>query len=137
MFISREYDYALRILRALAGGSRVSVGRICEIEHIPQHYAYKIAKKLEKASIIKAHRGAQGGCELAGELSDVSFYDVYEAVEGKLCLNECMREGYHCPNNYGVRRCSVHRELLDMQEQIVLFMKERKMSDILEIEQPA
>ena len=131
MFISREYDYALRILRALAGEKRLSVGQICEAEHIPQPYAYKILKKLEKASILAGYRGAQGGYELARKLAEVSLYDVYEAVEGALCINECMQEGYRCPNNEGGRHCSVHSELCDMQKQFAALMKARSMEDIL------
>ena len=134
MFISREYDYALRILRALAGSERLSVGQICETEHIPQPYAYKILKKLEKASILTGYRGAQGGYELTAKLSEVSLYDVYEAVEGELRINECMRGGYRCPNNEGGKRCTVHIELCEMQKQFAEQMKARSMADILRAE---
>ena len=134
MFISREYDYALRILRILDGNGRLSVGQICEAEHVPQPYAYKILKKLEKASILKSRRGTQGGYELTADLATVSLYDVYKAVEGELYLNECMKDGFRCPNNEGGKHCRVHVELCGMQEKFAAQMKARSIKDVLGVE---
>ena len=63
MLITRETDYALRILRALAPGSCLTVGEIAEKESLPHKFTYKIMKKLEKAGIIRIIRGVNGGCQ--------------------------------------------------------------------------
>ena len=49
MVITRETDYALRILRALLDGKLHTAGQIAQDELLPQAFAYKILKKLEKA----------------------------------------------------------------------------------------
>ena len=49
MFITRECDYAVRVVRALWGESRLSVSDICEKESVTAPFAYKILKKLQKA----------------------------------------------------------------------------------------
>lgn len=49
MFITRECDYAARVLRALSGETRLSVNEICEKESITAPFAYKILKKLQKS----------------------------------------------------------------------------------------
>ena len=41
MFITRECDYAVRVVRALWGESRLSVSDICEKEAITAPFAYK------------------------------------------------------------------------------------------------
>ena len=46
VLITRETDYALRILQSLLNGEKKSVGEISEQELIPQQFAYKIMKKL-------------------------------------------------------------------------------------------
>ena len=46
MLITRECDYAVRVLRAMAEEKRVSVNEICEKELITAPFAYKILKKL-------------------------------------------------------------------------------------------
>ena len=81
MLITRETDYALRILRALAPGSCLTVGEIAEKESLPHKFTYKIMKKLEKAGIIRIIRGVNGGCQLDADLHGVSLYDLVNAVE--------------------------------------------------------
>ena len=64
MFITRESDYAVRVIRALAGERRLSVNEICEKEELTAPFAYKILKKLQKAKIVKGFRGVHGGYTL-------------------------------------------------------------------------
>ena len=130
MLISRECDYSIRIVRALAREKRLTVGQICKLEHVPQPYAYKIIKKLENAGILKGYRGVHGGYELAAKLTNISLYDIYKAIEDKLILNECMQEGYSCPNNIN-GKCRVHRELLGLQDEMIVKMQSLSMAKIL------
>ena len=58
MFITRECDYAVRVIRALAGESRLSVSEICEKESITAPFAYKILKKLQEAGACKGVPGS-------------------------------------------------------------------------------
>ena len=61
MLISRELDYALRILRGLGDGDMHTMRALCEDELIPQKFAYKIIRKLAAADFITAVRGVGGG----------------------------------------------------------------------------
>jgi len=54
MLITRECDYAVRIVRALAGGEKLCVNQICEKEDLTPAFVYKILKKLEKKEIVKS-----------------------------------------------------------------------------------
>lgn len=49
MLITRECDYAVRVIRALSGAERLSVGEICEREEITAPFAYKILKKTSES----------------------------------------------------------------------------------------
>lgn len=131
MFVTREYDYALRILRALANGERLSVNQVCAAEEVPVAYAYKILKKLEHSSIVRGYRGAQGGYQLEKQPKDITLYDVYVAVEGELYINECMRKGYVCSNNSKGKHCAIHIELGHMQADFMQAMQRRTMADML------
>gem|GEM_PF-6248333 len=66
MLISRELDYALRILRGLGDGDMHTMRALCEDELIPQKFAYKIIRKLAAADFITAVRGVGGGDGGAG-----------------------------------------------------------------------
>ena len=61
MFLTKECDYAMRIVRNLSTQEITPVKKICADEHMPLPFAYKILKKLERARILKSFRGAFGG----------------------------------------------------------------------------
>ena len=78
MLITRETDYALRILRALAPGSCLTVGEIAEKESLPHKFTYKIMKKLEKACMTADYqcewRDKNGSpCNVHGQLAKVQL----------------------------------------------------------------
>ena len=84
MIMTRESDYAVRILRALAGGEKMTVGRICEAEFVPVQFAYKILKKLAKCGYVEIFRGAEGGCRLSADLGAVTLYDLLRSFRERL-----------------------------------------------------
>ena len=57
MLITRESDYALRLLRTLRDGEQYSVGELARREMVPQPFAYKIVKKLSAAGMVQVSRG--------------------------------------------------------------------------------
>ena len=60
MIITRETDYAIRILRSLADLQLKNIREISDEQLVPRQFAYKISKKLERAGFIEIIRGAQG-----------------------------------------------------------------------------
>ena len=97
MIITRETDYALRILRALMDGQLHTVGELAQGELLPQPFAYKIIKKLCKAGLVQITRGAAGGCRLSAGLSQVTLYDLLLALGEPSAIAACMEPGYACP----------------------------------------
>ena len=99
MLITRECDYAVRVVRALAAGGRMSVGDICDKEFITAPFAYKILKKLQKAEIVKGFRGVHGGYSLNRRAEDLTLYDIYTAIDPEFLIIDCLEPGYECPRN--------------------------------------
>lgn len=118
MLLSRETDYALRILRSLLDGERKSVGLISETEMIPQQFAYKIIKKLSRAGLIEITRGVDGGCRLCANLDAVSLYDLMVAMDGRCEVNACMDPSYRCPRMERNGGCIMHHQLLAVQQKL-------------------
>lgn len=118
MLITRETDYALRILRTLSLGRNYTAGELATEEDLPQKFAYKIIKKLEKACIVQIIRGANGGCRLAADLTKVSLYDLIDAVETKACLTSCMNPDYVCEWREAKGMCRIHSQLCRVQNAI-------------------
>ena len=76
MIITKETDYAMRILRVLLDGEKHSVAEMSETELIPTQFAYQILRKLSAGNLVRVSRGALGGCELSCDLDATSLYDL-------------------------------------------------------------
>lgn len=118
MVITRETDYALRILRALLDGELHAVGEIAQTELLPQAFAYKILKKLEKAGLLEIRRGTAGGCRLTADLDQTSLYDLMLAMGERSGLSACMEPDYQCSWRSSHGGCGVHCRLLEIQRKL-------------------
>ncbi len=116
MLITRETDYALRILRGLIDGQRHTMKTLCETEQIPQQFAYKIIKKMALGGLVQNTRGVDGGCQLIADLKQVSLYDLIALLEEGPRISVCMQAGYECSwrECHGCD-CRAHRKLTEIQ----------------------
>jgi len=136
MFLTKECDYAIRIIRELGNGKITSVKYICENEHVPQQFAYKILKKLEKAGFVSSHRGNTGGYQLVADPNEFTLLDVVCSIDDQLVINKCLIDGYFCPNNEKKDCCKVHHELKRVQADLVANLQAKTVAEILASEVP-
>ncbi len=132
MIVTKETDYALRILRALVDGGRYSISEITEQELIPKQFAYKILQKLTKAELIEATRGAKGGCRLIGDLEQVTLYDLIGIIDAKTnTLIQCMNPDFVCPFQEEYAFCVVHSKLARIEQSIGMELKSHTLKELL------
>ena len=118
MLLTRETDYALRVLRSLLDGEQRAVGEISQQQMIPQQFAYKIVKKLSRAGLVQVSRGVDGGCRLIKDLKTVSLYDLMAIMEARSDVNACMDPNYTCPWREQNGGCCVHEKLNGIQRRM-------------------
>ena len=131
MVITRETDYALRILRALLDGELHTAGQIAQEELLPQAFAYKIMKKLEKSGLVAVVRGPAGGCRLAADLDKTSLYDLMVAMGERSDLSSCMDPDYSCSWRSCHGGCGVHCKLLEIQKKLDTELQSHSLQEIL------
>lgn len=131
MLITKECDYAVRIIRALSKNPIVSVQDISSEECIPMQYTYKICRKLTRSHIIKSHRGSTGGYELLKKPEELSLYDVFMAIDTNLQVSDCTQPGSICERNTSDHKCKVHLELCRLQHVINDEFKSKKLSELI------
>lgn len=133
MLITKETDYALRILRGLAGGERITVADLSQNEQVPQQFAYKILKKLQKAGIVRVLRGAEGGCILSVGLDQVTLYRLMQVMEEDSSVISCMRPGYQCHwcKTHGETICRVHNHLASIQKNLEEELDAHSLAEIM------
>lgn len=132
MLITRECDYAVRIVRALSSGGRSCVNDICGKEELTPAFVYKILKKLEKAGIVQSFRGSNGGYALSKSPREITLLDLYLAVDDAFYMIECLDPNKPCPRDTVHAHCQVHKELCRIQQLMLDELSSKSMAEILE-----
>jgi len=116
MLITRETDYAIRALRALAGGEKKTLAQICKEEVVPQQFGYKILKKLAKAEYVTIKRGKDGGYIIADDFNMRTLYDLTKVMENPMDISPCVVPDYICEAHAATDTpCLVNQKLSAIQ----------------------
>jgi len=130
--ITREADYAIRVVLCLAGlpkGESMSAMEISEKMFLPYRFSRKIIRKLCRTGIVGSSRGKGGGVFLLRPPARISIHDILEIFDPKsLLFNSCYQEGNSCPRKYG---CNVHDKMKAVQNQLLAKLKDIAFSELL------
>ena len=129
MLVTREMDYALRILRALHREGQLSAAAVARQENMQKAITLKLLNRLLSAGIVESRRGVSGGYFLKRPCEELSIYDVFQSIGDPPLLNRCQREGYLC-ENFPQGGCGVCRELSRIQETLDRELQRMPLSDI-------
>lgn len=130
MKITREADYALRIVAMLAEEDKhIEAKVIAERNDIPYRFTLKILRKIVQSGIIKSYRGVNGGYVLNRKPSEITFREVIEVIDGKIAINKCFEDPEICKNN-GI--CKVQRKLCLVQKKLSDELDSITFADIME-----
>lgn len=131
--LKQNSDYALRIMANLAshydGDTVIPTGTLASEEDVSPQFAAKILQKLAKAGLINSTMGPVGGFQLAKKPSEISLYDVIEAMQGAITVNKCSPGLCSCPKQ---PNCPVAGVLIDIEGDIRSRFDGIKLSDILQ-----
>ena len=108
MQITRTADYGVRVMTHLAMrpmGTRMTVADLARQSHASAAFTGKILQRLVGARLVVSHRGYEGGFELGRPPSGITMLDIVTALEGPLCLNQCLPGGPGCERS---NWCAAH-----------------------------
>ncbi len=100
MKLSTRSRYGVRMMADLAenfGKKPVFLKDIAKREEISEKYLSIIVIPLRGAGLIQSTRGAHGGYTLAKRPEEISVQDIFDALEGKICLVDCVENPKKCP----------------------------------------
>jgi Rrf2 family protein len=87
MRITAKVDYAIRAAAELAAapaGTPTKGEALARAQDIPLRFLENILRELRHAGLVKTHRGADGGYQLARPASTINLAEIIRAVEGPL-----------------------------------------------------
>ena len=97
----------------------INVVQIAEMTTSSKHHVAKVFQRLVKEKFIESHRGPSGGFTMKRDASDVTLLEIYEAIEGKIEVQECPMEKQVCPFD----KCILNSVTRDMTFQYRDYLK--------------
>lgn len=107
--ISQTVEYALRAIVTIAqhDGTPCTAQQIAEITQVPAPYLSKMMQGMARAGLVNSKRGLHGGFVLKKSASELTIWDIVNAVEPFKRIRECpLGIGAH-----GGTLCPLHRRL--------------------------
>jgi len=107
MRLTRECDYAFVVLAFLARRDRNRMATCDDVAAhlgIPYDFLAKILQKLGRAGLVASKQGPLGGYRLARLPSEISFSDVFGAIDSLLFVECVQPESCRCPR---LARCAI------------------------------
>ena len=106
----------------------VNVNQIAELTSSSRHHVAKVFQRLVKENFITSNRGPSGGFSLKVKASEVSFLDIYEAIEGKIEITKCPLDKPICPFN----KCIFKNVIKDLTLEFRKYMEEQTLDKYLQ-----
>lgn len=106
----------------------VNVNQIAELTTSSRHHVAKVFQRLVKENFINSNRGPSGGFSLKMKPEEISFLDIYEAIEGKIEITNCPLEKPLCP--FG--KCIFQNVIKDLTLEFRKYMEEQTLDKYLE-----
>lgn len=78
-------------------GKMVNVIQIAEATQSSKHHVAKVFQRLVKENFVDSHRGPSGGFTLRTPPEQISFLDIFEAIEGEIKIGDCPLDKPICP----------------------------------------
>jgi len=106
----------------------VNVNQIAELTSSSRHHVAKVFQRLVKENFINSSRGPSGGFSLKKQPSEITFLDIYEAIEGKIEITKCPLDKPICPFN----KCIFKNVINDLTIDFRTYMEEQSLDKYLE-----
>ena len=134
MVITREADYAIRLMVALAPrqqGTVVSARALSGECDVPYELARTILGNLADVGILESRRGRSGGFALARPADEIRLGDVLFAAGETLQLNICVNDPAMCGRS---KVCPVHPVWTAASGVLRSFLAEQTVAQILQMD---
>ncbi|MDP2950002.1 MAG: Rrf2 family transcriptional regulator [Chloroflexota bacterium] len=122
MRVSRQADYAIRVVLDLSLHPEARIKEIARRQRLSASYVGRISQRLAKTGILENKRGRLGCLGLACPPDQVTLMDVIEAVDGPVKVDRCLLAPAECGRE---RACPVYEV-----GQEVLLMATAKLSSV-------
>jgi Rrf2 family protein len=120
--------HALAVLSANPADRFLTAGEISKKICGSEAHLSKVMRRLVRDGLVKSTRGPGGGFKMARQAGDITLLDIYEAVEGKFRMADCMLDEPCCQDN----NCIMGSLIRSVSLEVLEYFRSRKLSDFAE-----
>ena len=106
----------------------LNVTKIAEQLGGSRHHVAKIMQRLAKEGFIKSMRGPTGGFVMVKKPEKISFLNLYEAIEGKVTIDECP---FHRQEICTLEKCVLNNITPKMTKDFIEYMEKQFVIDYI------
>jgi len=90
--LNRLTDYAVVVMSHMAsrGNDICKAPKIAEDTGVPLPTVAKVLSLLQKAELVRSHRGMSGGYSLCRTADEITVKDIIQALDGPIALTACV-----------------------------------------------
>lgn len=131
MQLKLSTDYAIRIVLYLSMKKRiVSLKELSENLKIDRDYVIKFSKKLHNEGIVCINDNMKDGFSLAKSSSQITMFDIINAMENTTKINLCLEEDKYC-SYFEKKNCPVRKFYSELQNDIETSLKNKTIQELL------
>ncbi len=94
---------------------------IAETYYIPQQLMAKILQRLARNGILISQQGTHGGYSLAKSPSEITAFDIIDAIDGPVQITGCVTTRGECEQT---SNCIVREPLREVNERVIQALSE-------------
>lgn len=126
---SKKIDYGIMLMASLPEPSEQrfrSLQDIATTRHLSAGFLSQVMMPLKKAGLVLAKEGVSGGYQLSKPSEEISLSEVYEAIEGPLCLTVCQNTEKKCACE---KSCPTKGVWSDLQSLMKNYLQQRRVAE--------
>ena len=127
--INRKVEYALMVLKLMkekTNGDLTTAREVCDRFETPFDTTAKVMQLMNNAEILHSHKGVKGGYTLACDLSQVSYMELVELIEGKSFMMDC-HEG---PCEL-IHKCNISQPIKRLNDYLINIFNALSLNELL------
>ena len=132
MKISTKIRYGVRAILDIATHSSerpVPLNDVSKREEISAKYLEAIMPSLKAADLIRSIKGPGGGYVLSLPPEEITLYDIVAALEGPMCLVDCVSKPDSCSRQ---KTCVIYDVWKDLSQLMNDTLRSTTISDLIE-----
>ena len=129
--LSKKTDYgflAIQLLMSAPPGAYFSAREIAARHKIPPALLAKLLQRLARKGLVASHHGIKGGYQIARKASEITVWEIIEAIEGPIGAAECRHASPQDCREAGP--CDGRRPALTVQRKIVEILGRTTLDDL-------